>query len=823
MALEFLDYIKTGFPKLTPRSVEAVLELHKEGATIPFMARYRKEKTGNLDEVEIRNIIESHELYNELIKRQAYMIKEIESQGNLTDVLKQRIQTTYDLGELEEIYRPYKKKKKTKATIAREAGIEPLADWLWALGQGTINDTTAIEVKAKEYLNVEQKFVTYDHCLQGAQNILVERLANDLELRRIVREDTLANGILISKSGKGFKPKSKYETYADYKEPIKNLNSSKTSHRYLAIRRGWQEGELTVTIEGSTEKMEALFVDFILKNKACQAAEFLDRTAKQALAVNVLPSIVNEIHRQLKDVADQHAIEVFTENVRQVLMSSPFGAKCVLGVDPGIRTGAKIALIDKGGNYISDTVFKLFDDNGRAHAAGLLKELLSKVELSAIAVGNGTAGRETEKELRKIMVQLEKNVPIVLVNESGASIYSASETARDEFPELDLTVRGAISIARRLQDPLSELVKIDPKSIGVGQYQHDVNQALLKKGLDFVVESCVNKVGVDLNTASPYLLKYISGIGPAVAKNIADYRKQHGLFQERDALLKVPNFTTKTYEQSAGFLRILNGKNALDATGIHPERYSAVREMANEMKMPLSELMKTGIAKLRESKERWSKLVGEFTFEDILRELESPGRDPRDPYKVFAFRDDIFELTDVKEGMICPGIVTNVTNFGAFVDIGVHQDGLVHISELTHKFVDDPKKVVKPGDQVEVKVLAIDAEKKQISLTMKLTAAPVAAPREPRPPRNLSGDKSGGQDSRGPRPNRTNPRDGDQRPRNDQRAKHGSDQRGPDQRAGGRKPDQRGRDDRPKKDFKPKPSFNNPFAALGDLKTQVKK
>ncbi len=788
MTLDFNQFFKTNHGALPDKSILAVMEMHHEGATIPFMARYRKEKTGNLDEVQIRDIIEANEKYNEIIKRHAFMIKEIESQGNLTDELKERIRKTYDLGELDEIYRPFKRKKKTKATIAREAGLEPLANWIWSVAQGEEKATDTVEVVAKKYINAELKIPTYDHCLQGAQNILVEKISNQEELRALVREEIKTNGRLVSKAGKKFKTKSKYETYAKYEEQLKNLWSSKTSHRYLAIRRGWQEGELAVSVECDEAKLEDDFLKSSLKEKTSPVASFMEKTVKQALGVHVLPSIVNEFHRQLKDTADQHAIEVFTENVRQVLMASPFGSKCVLGVDPGVRTGAKIALVDKGGNYISDTVFKLFDEDGRKKATALLEELLSKVELDAIAIGNGTAGRETEIEIRKILTQLKKETPVVLVNESGASIYSASEVAREEFPKLDLTVRGAISIARRLQDPLSELVKIDPKSIGVGQYQHDVNQSQLKKGLDFVVESCVNKVGVDVNTASPYLLQYISGIGPAVAKNIEAYRKENGLFKDRDNLKKVSNFSTKTFELAAGFLRIPNSDNVLDATGIHPERYSAVKEMANEVGVTLGQLVGGGTGPLKEKREKWIQLVGEFTFDDIIQELESPARDPRDPYKVFSFRDDIFEMKDVKEEMICPGIVTNVTNFGAFVDIGVHQDGLVHISELTHKFVDDPKKVVKPGDQVEVKVLTVDSEKNQIALTMKLKPAPAASAR-PAPRKAKSGNGKG---------------------RNGQsRAHSGKPKQG--RKTGG---NQKGRRPPPR----PKQTFNNPFAALAELK-----
>jgi uncharacterized protein len=714
-------YLAKALADVPWKSAQAVLELHKEGATVPFISRYRKEKTGNLDEVQVKAVIDSFETYNEVIKRQAFIVKEIESQGNLTDELKKRILIATDLNELEEIYRPYKKKKKTKATIAREAGLEPLAEWIWGLGHGEVKDDTTLEVKAKEYLNPAAKFITYDAVLKGAQDILIERVANSPELRIRVLNDVLENGKAKSLKTKEFKAHSKYDMYAEFEDGVKRLMDPRASHRYLAMRRGWQEGELAVTIEpGNGETLEGEFVRFACPVKPTQATNFLEQTAKLAYSGYVLPSVTNEVHSQLKEAADGHAIQVFAENVRRLLLASPFGSKCVLGVDPGLRTGCKIALVDRGGNHISNTVMHTLGDSAAEKAKKMFEELFKNITLDAIAVGNGTGGRETEGFLRKIMTELGQKVPVILVNESGASVYSASDVAREEFPELDLTVRGAISIARRLQDPLAELVKIDPKSIGVGQYQHDVSQPRLKKGLDFVVESCVNSVGVDVNTASAYLLGYVSGIGPALAKNIVEHRKASGLFEDRDALNKIPRFSGKVYEQAAGFLRVMNAKNILDQTGIHPERYSAVREMATSLGVTVSQLVGEGAKKLAEQRAKWVPLVGEFTFDDIVRELERPGRDPRDGFKVFAFRDDIFEVKDLKDGMICPGIVTNVTNFGAFVDIGVHQDGLVHISELADKFVDDPRKVVNPGDQVTIRVLKVDLDKNQISLSMRL-------------------------------------------------------------------------------------------------------
>lgn len=806
MEASLQSYFQKVQPSIPLKSAQAVIELAAEGGTVPFIARYRKEKTGNLDEVQIRAVIEANETYQEIVKRKAFLLKEIGEQNNLTDEIKRRIDKSWDLGELEEIYRPFKKKKKTKATIAREGGLEPLADWIWAVGHGELPLEPTMEVKAKDFLNLAAGFATYELALKGAQDIIVDKIANEPELRAAVQKNYFEKGKVVSKRAKGFKPHSKYEMYAEFEEPVKSLLDSKSSHRYMAMRRGWQEEELTLEVAGEDDALLRTYEAFATKTPDTAVGEYLKASAKLALTVYVVPSVTNEVHRALKDRADEDAIRVFSENVRKVLLGSPFGPKVVLGVDPGLRTGCKVALVDKGGNYISHTVMQILGDDAEAKAKTLIGEVMKAVQIEAIAVGNGTAGRQTEVFLRKIVKDLGKDVPVVMVNESGASVYSASDVAREEFPELDLTVKGAISIARRLQDPLSELVKIDPKSIGVGQYQHDVNQGSLKKGLEAVVESCVNTVGVDLNTASASLLSYVAGIGPALAKNIVDHRKT-SLFQDRSELLKVPKFSAKAYEQAAGFLRIHNGKVFLDTTGIHPERYSAVRDMAQEVGVNLTDLTGEGARKLNAVREKWSKLIGAFTFEDVIKELEKPGRDPRDPFKIFAFRDDIFEVKDLVEGMICPGIVTNVTNFGAFVDIGVHQDGLVHISELSHVFVQDPRKVVNPGDQVKVRVLGVDKNKNQISLSMKLDAAPARearAPREERAPRENGGARGEQRGPRGARP-------GGDRPQ----ARGG----GSDRPKSGYDPAKTGQSPRPQVGDKPAPlrggkPFNNPFAAL---------
>lgn len=845
---EFLQFLKIREQIYRTESVQAVLAMSEEGATVPFMARYRKEKTGNLDEVQIRSILDYFAEYSEVTQRREFVLKELEKQSNLTAEIKERLVKAHDLTEIEEIYRPYKKKKKTKATIAREAGLADLADWIWSLGQGETEDKTPLEIKGKEFVSAAKGFATYEEVLRGAQHILVEKLSNLENLREAVRQAYMSAGSLTSAPGLKYKAHSKFETYAKYSEPVKNLFSSKTSHRYLAVRRGWQEGELKVSIEADETPLIAEFEKVALR-KDSQASLFLKDTVKQALRVHVIPSIVNELHTKLKTEADNHAITVFAENVRRVLMGSPFGAKVVLGVDPGLRTGCKVALVDRSGAYISHTVIKMQGESAVESTTKLFKELLSQVKVDAIAVGNGTGGREAEVFLRNILKSLEATVPVVMISESGASVYSASEVAREEFADLDLTVRGAISIARRLQDPLAELVKIEPKSIGVGQYQHDLSQPKLKKSLHDVVESCVNRVGVDLNTASSSLLQYVAGIGPALAKNITIYRKDKGLFKDRSELLTVPQFSTKAFEQAAGFLRVFDGKNFLDQTGVHPERYSAVREMAQELGEPVQNLTGEKAEKLLGLKDKWSQLVGEFTFNDIYNELKAPGRDPRDPFKVFEFRSDIHEVKDLEPAMICPGIVTNVTNFGAFVDIGVHQDGLVHISELSQKFVDDPHKVVAPGDQVKVRVLKVDPEKKQISLSMKLTEAqPAERAQRPRPQRQRPTTeakretKEGGErEPRRERPQGPRRAGSDNRRANSVNSNRGprpteADSSGPRAQGarnqGPSQPDRsgRGRDSKPNRGDRgghqgaprrPSQPFNNPFAALtsaGDTK-----
>ena len=705
---------------ISPRSLDAVLRLHQEGATVPFMARYRKEATGNLDEVAIQSILDGKETWDEILKRKTFILKEIGNQEKLTPELKAKIESTFDLNQLEDLYLPYKKKRKSKAQKAKDLGLEPLANSIWDWGRGVSTPEPGKDLMS--YADkMKGKAKSQDEALEGAKNIIVERISEILELRQKVRERFSERGFLGSQKGKKAKEHSKFKDYFDYQEKIPSLFNAKNSHRFLALKRGEKEGELKISFDADQKELEGLLGLFQEKAAPKQfrpslGHPILEEAAKEAYQNYVFPSISTEITQALKNLADETAIVVFAENVRKILLEAPFGSKTVLGIDPGIRTGCKVALIDESGKFLLHFVIRIQSEKEKQEAKEKIKKIIQEKDIKAIAVGNGTGGRETESFLKKALEGA--GIPIVLVNESGASIYSASEIARKEFPSLDLTVRGAISIARRLQDPLAELVKIDPKSIGVGQYQHDVSQNALKKSLSQVVDSCVNSVGVNLNTASPYLLSHVSGIGPVLAKNILKHRHEKGLFKTRKDLLKVSRFSEKVFEQAAGFLRLPQSPNLLDSTGIHPERYGALENLAKEMGVSIKDFLGKGIEKLRSAKD-FEKQMGKFTFKDILNELEKPGRDPRETFQAFQFREDIQTMDDLKKDMICPGVITNVTNFGAFVDIGVHQDALVHISELADRFVKDPKEVVSPGDRVKARVLEVDSQRKRISLSLK--------------------------------------------------------------------------------------------------------
>jgi len=697
---------------LTIKQVISIHNLQAEGATIPFMARYRKEATGNADEVVIGKVVEEIKYFTELDKRKETVIKTIEGLGKLTPELKQRIEDCYEAFELEDIYLPYKPKRKTKATQAIEKGLEPLADIIFK--QGSENPETA----ATAFINENVKDTK--EALKGARDIIAERISENEQARNKVRQLFTEGAVLYSKvlsSKKEVEAAQKYRDYFEFSEPL----SQSPSHRTLAIRRGEKEGFLIMDInidrQIAVDDLERIFIT----SSNASSAE-VKKAIEDSYDRLLKSSIENEFRLLGKNKADEEAIQVFTENLRQLLLASPLGSKRILALDPGFRTGCKLVCLDAQGNLLHNTTIFTLSEHQTKEAIAELKYLVDKYDIEAIGIGNGTAGRETEQLVRSI--DLGKHVSVFQVNESGASIYSASEVAREEFPNQDVTVRGAISIGRRLLDPLSELVKIDAKSIGVGQYQHDVNQTKLKDGLDRVVESAVNYVGVDVNTASKHLLVYVSGLSATLAKNIVEYRLKNGPFKTRAALKKVPMMGPKSFEQCAGFLRIPDAENILDNSSVHPESYHVVEAMAKDLQASPEELIKQADLRKKIIKKQYiSETIGEFTINDILKELEKPGRDPRKQIEEFRFDDTIKTIEDVKVGMHVPGLVTNITNFGAFVDIGVKQDGLVHISQLSNNFVSDPNQVVKLQQKVMVTVTEIDTARKRIALTMKTAGA----------------------------------------------------------------------------------------------------
>lgn len=696
---------KLGF---TLKQVSNINQLHSEGSTIPFIARYRKEATGNMDEVQINNVIEQIQYFTELDKRKETVIKTIDGLGKLTPELRLRIEGSFDSTELEDIYLPYKPKRKTRATQAIEKGLEPLAKFIFEQGAGDPQQEAAAFVK-EEVKDVKD-------ALQGARDIIAEWISEHEQARNKVRQLFQEGAVLYSKVLTSKKEEAEAQKYRDYFEFSEPLNRC-PSHRILAIRRGEKEGYLIMDInidkQTAIDELERIFV------KASNANALEMKTAIGDSYERLLKSsIENEFRLISKNNADEEAIKVFAENLRQLLLSSPLGSKRILALDPGFRTGCKLVCLDAQGNLLHNTTIYTLSQHQTEEAIHELKHLVNRYDIEAIGVGNGTAGRETEQLVRSI--DFGKHVSVFQVNESGASIYSASEVAREEFPDHDVTVRGAVSIGRRLLDPLSELVKIDAKSIGVGQYQHDVNQTRLKDSLDKVVESCVNHVGVDLNTASKHLLMYVSGLSATLAKNIVEYRVENGGFKTRAELKKVSLMGPKTFEQCAGFLRISNAVNPLDNSAVHPESYSIVENMARDLNCSVEELIqKADLRKQIVKKKYISETVGEFTIEDILKELEKPGRDPRAAIEEFRFDETIKTMEDVKVGMKVPGIVTNITNFGAFVDIGVKQDGLVHISQLSNTYVSDPSSVVRLQQKVMVVVVEVDVARKRIGLSMK--------------------------------------------------------------------------------------------------------
>jgi uncharacterized protein len=700
--MEFVNDIAASL-NIRAAQVEAVLSLFDDGATIPFIARYRKDKTGALDEVVIGKIQEEAKSRKEFAERKAAIEKSINEQDKMTASLQEKLNKATTLSQLEDMYLPYKPKRKTKASAARENGLEPLANFLM---EQTDADP---EESAKAYINEQVKSV--DEALQGARDIIAENVNENAEVRTSLRRLFEEKAMMESKLVPGKETEAqKYKDYFEFSELIKTI----PSHRTLAILRGFLEGVLRISIspmeDDALNRMDHHFV------KASNASTpHIRKALKDSWKRLLQPSLETEFRTMLKQKADEDAIQVFAENLRQLLLSSPLGSKKVLAIDPGYRTGCKVVCLDENGSLKENALIYVHEQGRVMQSEYLIKDLVKKYDIQAFAIGDGTAGRETEQFIKKMNLGL----PVFLVNEDGASVYSASETARQEFPEQDITVRGAVSIGRRLMDPLAELVKIDPKSIGVGQYQHDVNQFRLKEKLDQTVVSCVNMVGVNLNTASKHLLAYVSGINASIAENIISYRNEHGKFKSRKQLLKVARLGDKAFEQSAGFLRIKEAEHLLDATGVHPETYPIVEQMAADLKLELKVLIgNQALVNDIEIKKYITPSAGEHTLKDILNELKKPGLDPRSEAQQFEFAQ-IFSIEEVKEGSVVPGVVTNLTRFGAFVDIGVKQDGLVHVSEIAHEYITDPAQKLKLNQQVMVKVMEVDIPRKRISLSIK--------------------------------------------------------------------------------------------------------
>ncbi|WMJ73539.1 Tex family protein [Cytophagaceae bacterium ABcell3] len=718
---------------LPEKNVQAVLKLLEEGATVPFISRYRKEMTGSLDEVFITSIKDRNNQLTELAKRREAILKSVKDQGKLTEELEDKIKQAETMSELEDIYLPYKPKRRTRATIAREKGLEPLAEMLLA------QDSSEVVGEAEKYVDAEKQVNSSEEALAGARDIIAEKVNEDQEARKKMRNLFTKKGIVQSRVIPGKeKEGEKYKDYFEWEEEISKV----PSHRMLAMRRGEREMILMLDIyPPEDDAIDLLEKQFVKSNNEAGAQVKLAVTDSYKRLLK--PSMETEVRMGSKLKADDEAIRVFSDNIKQLLLAAPLGQKNILAIDPAFRTGCKTVVLNRQGKLMHyTTIFPHDYQHKVAEAEAELKGLCEKYKVEAVAIGNGTACRETEAFVRK--AGLPSSIAIVMVNESGASVYSASEVAREEFPDYDLTVRGAVSIGRRLMDPLAELVKIDPKSIGVGQYQHDVDQHALKEKLDETVMSCVNSVGVELNTASKQILTYVSGLGPQLAKNIVEYRDQNGPFNSRKELLKVARMGEKAFEQCAGFLRIRDAKHPLDASAVHPESYHLVEKMAKDLGCEIEDLLKKPeLRKKIDPKKYVTDTIGLPTLNDILQELEKPGRDPREKFEMFSFAEGIEKPSDLKVGMRLPGIVTNITKFGVFVDIGVHQDGLVHISHLADKFVSDPNEVVKVAQKVNVTVLEVDLQRKRISLSMKADPMTGQA-KEKKPKRKASANDSGG-------------------------------------------------------------------------------
>lgn len=702
---------------LKPFQVSNALELLAEGATVPFIARYRKERTGEMTETQLRELFDRYVYLTELEERKQSILQAIAQQDKLTPELQTQIENCLQKTELEDLYLPFRPKRRTRATIAREKELEPLADWLQSLNQPGVAVKSLSEEAAK-YISQEKGVATVADALKGASDILAEVVADKAVHRAYLRDYLMESGFLVSRvKGDPAEGSTRFEMYRNYRAKVKTI----PPHNLLALYRGEAEDILAVELEFDEEAALAYLESREVRTKAPVLRQFYREMLKDAFNRLMKTSLINEVRAAKKQEADVESIKTFEANLRELLLASPAGMKPTLAIDPGFRTGCKVAVLDQTAKFLEyQTIFPHQAANQRQEAARILVHLIQKYGIELIAIGNGTAGRETDEFVAEVLATLERQPIKVMVNEAGASVYSASPVAIAEFPDQDVTVRGAISIGRRLQDPLAELVKIDPKSIGVGQYQHDVDQKLLKKKLDETVESCVNYVGVDLNTASRELLTFVSGITPTIANNIVAYRNENGAFRDRRQLLKVAKLGPKAFEQAAGFLRIRDGNNPLDNTAVHPESYPVVEAIAADLNLPLTQISEIARRlKSTDLKKYVTDKVGEPTLRDILAELEKPGRDPRAEFRYATFKAGVKEISDLQVGMELEGVVTNVANFGAFVDIGVHQDGLVHISQLADRFVSDPKQIVKVGQVVKVKVLEVNEALKRISLSMR--------------------------------------------------------------------------------------------------------
>jgi uncharacterized protein len=702
--------------KLNPQHVANALALQAEGCTVPFIARYRKERTGEMDELVLHNLFDRFAYLTELENRKRTVIKTIAEQGKLTDELKAKIEACMEKTTLEDLYLPYKPKKRTRATVAKEKGIEPLAEFIKSLNVPE-SPSASLEEEAAKYVSEEKKVASVEEALAGASDILAEQVSEQAELRAHLRAYFLKEGLFVSKIRDEHAPgTTKYEMYRDFKAKVKDIHP----HNVLALRRAENDGILSFELQFDEANVLGYLDREVIRTSSPSVVAFYKAMVKDAFDRLMKVSLETDVRVEKKLYADQESIKTFEANVRDLLLASPAGMKPTMGIDPGIRTGCKVSIIDETGKFLHFEAIHLKTDEQKARARETIRNLIGQHKVEMIAIGNGTAGRETDEFITQAIADLNPKPIKVMVSEAGASVYSASHVAREEFPKLDVTVRGAISIGRRLQDPLSELVKIDPKSIGVGQYQHDVDQRLLKRKLEETVESCVNYVGVDLNLASVELLKYVSGMNRDAAKNIVKYREDHGAFRNRAQLKEVPQFGPKAFEQAAGFLRIRGGDNPLDNSAVHPESYHVAQQILTDAGLAVDQAANAS-DKLNalDLKKYVNETIGEPTLRDIIAELQKPGRDPRAEFKYATFDSSIKDLKDLKPGLQLEGIVTNVANFGAFVDIGVHQDGLVHISQLANRYVDDPHKVVKVGQIVKVRVLEVNEALNRIALTMK--------------------------------------------------------------------------------------------------------